>query len=151
MKTSTTVCAPRGLGADAFSVIHQLLPLSLLAALHGIACASVPQLGRLLQVHADLCFLRRSQDSAEALRDANALLASRTREIAAARVDIAQRQAQLDTTAAALAVWQLKLDTRPRRGARDHHTAVVEVSEQRRAWLRRNNPGAVVVKTVQLW
>ena len=54
----------------------------------------------------------RPQDSAEALRDANALLAARTRDNQAARADIAQRQAHLDVTAAALAVWEIKFATR---------------------------------------
>ena len=52
------------------------------------------------------------QDSAEAMRDANALLAAMTRKITAARADVAQRQAQLDSAAAALAEIHLKHDTR---------------------------------------
>ena len=46
------------------------------------------------------------------MRDANALLAARTRDVAAARADAEQRQARLDTAAAALADFQTKLDTR---------------------------------------
>ena len=46
------------------------------------------------------------------MRDANALLAARTREIVAAHADVARRQARLDTAVAALADFQTKLDTR---------------------------------------
>jgi hypothetical protein len=46
------------------------------------------------------------------MRDANALLAARTRDVTSACADAAQRQAQLATAAAALAEFQTKLDTR---------------------------------------